>query len=756
METTRKKNSYFHFSQKNAKYMCFIISFLIIGIYLVVTTQKTFKKIRVDAEENSDKTANVLVHEYSIVFEHFFDGVFAELKQLSQNISEIDFSNKNSVFEWLKRNKKNAFNNYSSIVCSDLNGNAYVSNGKILDVSQQKSFMSIRNGASDTLLIGPVNSLETNELSVIFIQSVKDKNDSVKGFIGTSMTLAVLKNHIKNLNIANEGRFFLIGDNGLFICHEDDSYLGQSYKPKLKKFENISTNFLLTSGQNKIDSISTDGTEITIYTNKIPKTNWICGVTVEKTQMLEVYEFLNQSFLSMVVVTIILIVCLITLSAIFLNSSFLNEIYYDELTGLWRRAKFEKEAQKLLNNFTDSKFVVFEMDFRGFKFINQGIGKTEADELLCSCASILLFECKRVGIICGRGYADHFYGMGKIESVPQFMEWLENMVDKMNTSFSQFDIPSYFKFGITFVLPNIKFYSERKSIQELLAEASFAKGTIKERVLQSYAIYSKMMQLEIERAQRIERNMVKGLTSGEFIVVYQPKISLIDDKIKGAEALVRWNSSNPNIGYLTPCEFISVFERNGFIVQLDFAVYEMVFKFLRRQLDLGNPVVPISVNMSRNHNNPEKFVKEFISRFEKYDLSPNLIEIEILERASEDSVFNLVTVTEMLHNYGFSVAMDDFGSGQSSLSMLDEVPIDVLKFDQTFLKNSKIGEEHDKMINILIELGKQLNKKTLFEGVETKEQRDMLKELKCDQVQGYFYSKPLSENDFVKFVKEHI
>ena len=155
--------------------------------------------------------------------------------------------------------------------------------------------------------------------------------------------------------------------------------------------------------------------------------------------------------------------------------------------------------------------------------------------------------------------------------------------------------------------------------------------------------------------------------------------------------------------------------------------------------------------------NPDRFVKEFVRRFSKYDIPPELIEIEILERAAtEGDSYNLIRVTEKLHQHGFTVAMDDFGSGQSSLNMLNEVPIDVLKFDQNFLRRDESKQSHQKMITTLIDLGKQLNKRTLFEGVETVEQRDMLKNLDCDQVQGYFYSKPLFEKDFVDFVKGHI
>ena len=358
--------------------------------------------------------------------------------------------------------------------------------------------------------------------------------------------------------------------------------------------------------------------------------------------------------------------------------------------------------------------------------------------------------------MCGRGYADHFYIISPLENVGEFMNSFDVFVERLNESLTVKDSPVHLKYGITFYLPGTNFYGTRRSIQNLIGESSFAKSQIKNNLMQTYSIYSLQMQKKIAREGLIERQMEKALAGGEFFVVYQPKIALETDRIAGAEALVRWNSSNKELGFLAPNEFIPVFERNGFITRLDFEVYEMVFKFLRRQIDEGNPVVPISVNVSRAHRNPEMFVAEFVRRFNKYDLSPELVEIEILERSSDDDSFNLITVTNRLHEYGFSVAMDDFGSGQSSLNMLSDVPIDVIKFDQNFLRSEKAKKGQFKMINTLIELGKQLNKITLFEGVETEEQRDMLKNLKCDKVQGYFYSKPLPEKEFIEYIKNHI
>lgn len=251
--------------------------------------------------------------------------------------------------------------------------------------------------------------------------------------------------------------------------------------------------------------------------------------------------------------------------------------------------------------------------------------------------------------------------------------------------------------------------------------------------------------------------MEAALQNGEFFVLYQPKINLISEKVVGAEALVRWNS--PKLGLLRPDEFIPLFERNGFIKKLDFYVYKKVFTFINKMISTNQKMVPISVNMSRNHSKPEKFMHEFLSIFNEFNIPPNMVEVEILERSFMNEN-TLKTFTDLLHQEGFSVAMDDFGSGESSLNMLTQIPVDVLKFDRTFLVSStaddgSIDSTSANFIETLIVLSKDLKKQTIFEGVETKEQIEFLKNIECDQVQGYYFSRPLTELDFVEYMKEH-
>ena len=251
--------------------------------------------------------------------------------------------------------------------------------------------------------------------------------------------------------------------------------------------------------------------------------------------------------------------------------------------------------------------------------------------------------------------------------------------------------------------------------------------------------------------------MEQALEDGEFFVMYQPKVSLSNDKIVGAEALVRWKSKT--LGIVMPDDFIPIFEKNGFITKLDYYVYDQVFNFIQKKLDERVNIVPISVNMSRNHDKPEKFMHDFMELFNKYNIPPQYIQIEILERSVMDNT-SLKDITEMLHKEGFTVAMDDFGSGESSLNMLTKIPVDVLKFDREFLnastdKYGRVEKKSEKFIHTLVELSRSLEKQTIFEGVETQGQIDFLRSIDCDQAQGFFYSKPLTERDFVEFIRLH-
>lgn len=257
--------------------------------------------------------------------------------------------------------------------------------------------------------------------------------------------------------------------------------------------------------------------------------------------------------------------------------------------------------------------------------------------------------------------------------------------------------------------------------------------------------------IKISKRKNIEDNMEHALENNEFIVYFQPKVELKTNKIAGAEALVRWQNSKKEL--IPPNEFIPIFEKNGFITKLDIYVFEEVCKTIRKWLNEGINPIPVSVNLSRMHLQNPNFLKKYKEIQEKYEVPADLLEIELTETLVFENFEQLKKVIDDIHQMGFSCSIDDFGSGYSSLNLLKEIPVDILKLDRIFFskKNDKRGNS---VIEFIISLAKKLNMTTISEGVETISQVEFLRKADCDLVQGYVYSKPLAKDDFeITFLK---
>ena len=258
--------------------------------------------------------------------------------------------------------------------------------------------------------------------------------------------------------------------------------------------------------------------------------------------------------------------------------------------------------------------------------------------------------------------------------------------------------------------------------------------------------------------QKIESCMEKSLKEGEFVAWYQPKYDIETKKITGAEALVRWISKD--MGFMPPGNFIPLFERNGFVIPVDHYILEEVFKFQKRALAAGKKPVTISVNQSRLHMTEANYLEKIRAMVNKYKLPKGLIELELTETVFGDldqkrERENAVYIINELKKMGFTISVDDFGSGYSSYTLLNYLPMDVMKIDRSLLVASDDSDRMQSILKNIIELGHLLNMKVLCEGIETEEQEKLLLSLGCRYGQGYLNSKPLKEEDFLKFWEEH-
>ena len=265
--------------------------------------------------------------------------------------------------------------------------------------------------------------------------------------------------------------------------------------------------------------------------------------------------------------------------------------------------------------------------------------------------------------------------------------------------------------------------------------------------------YDDDMRENMVSEQVIVNNMNGSLERDEFIVYLQPKYNLNTEKVVGAEALVRW--IHPQLGFVSPAKFVPIFEQNGFIYQLDKYVWEKTCQMLREDIDAGRPVMPVSINVSRVDFYSPNLVQVFEDLTAKYNLDPRLLELELTESAYVDNPQQIIEITSQLQAKGFVILMDDFGSGYSSLNMLKDLPVDILKIDLRFLSDSQ-GVENgraDNILNSVVRMAKRLDVPVIAEGVETQKQVDFLRTIGCEYAQGYFFAEPVPLDEYRNLIQ---
>ncbi|WP_051650216.1 EAL domain-containing protein [Selenomonas sp. AB3002] len=271
-------------------------------------------------------------------------------------------------------------------------------------------------------------------------------------------------------------------------------------------------------------------------------------------------------------------------------------------------------------------------------------------------------------------------------------------------------------------------------------------------------VYDEKLEKQLARRQLIEAEMEQALQQREFEVWFQPKYDLNTHRTTGAEALVRWKSSK--MGFMPPGEFINIFEENGFIIPLDNFVLEETCAMQERRRNEGKKTVPISVNQSRMHFLQDGYMLYMKKVRDTYNLRPGLVELELTETAFSfidhpDRRDRAIRIISTLHRLGFQLSMDDFGSGYSSLELLNILPLDVMKIDRTLITGPESNERMRQILTASVELGQRLGMTVLCEGIENETQEEILKKCGCQYGQGYLYSKPMPMAEFEKFLDEH-
>jgi len=401
----------------------------------------------------------------------------------------------------------------------------------------------------------------------------------------------------------------------------------------------------------------------------------------------------------------------------------------DSLTGLLTLPKFEAEAMKLIASGKDSDYVIVYSDFDKFKYINDEWGYSAGNDILKFYAESVL-EFLTPGELFCRISGDIFVNLFIYRNKAELLERIKVIYNSINQAYR-----TQFPKVNPIIISGLYFMTEEDRVLSIaMDKANTARKRLKGFHKSTLSIYDDNLHKAITKEKMIENQMHEALKNHEFIVYMQPKVDLRSMNIVGAEALVRWKNQNGEL--MNPSEFIPIFERNGFILELDFYVYEKAFQMLRSWL----------------HIDDDLFIPKLEALLDKYQIPARLIEIEITESIFMKGLDRLKRFINSLRKRGFLISIDDFGSGFSSLNLLKTLPIDILKLDKDFFMYNVMDEKDKIVITNIINLAKGLGLKVISEGVETMDQARFLKENHCDMVQGYFFYKPMPMEELEKLI----
>ena len=421
------------------------------------------------------------------------------------------------------------------------------------------------------------------------------------------------------------------------------------------------------------------------------------------------------------------------------NAAMINQFRYDRLTGLYSKEFFYRQAAEQIKAHPERKYTIVSSNIENFKLYNDIFGVSEGDKLLQKIAEMFR-GMTGDGEICGRYNADRFLLLLNQEQYSGDYEYLvkagQTVLNKIKNA--------VMKWGIYEVI------DASVPVETMCDRAFLAVDSIKGQYNTNLAVYDAALRNTLLREQRIIESMETALQEGQFAVYLQPKFSLQNDGLAGAEALVRW--THPEMGFLSPGEFIPLFEKNGFITQLDQYVWERACMLMHDWKVHNLEVTPISVNVSRADIYQADLLDILLGLIEKYELSPEMLHLEITESAYTEAPDQIIDTVERLRNQGFIIEMDDFGSGYSSLNMLNQMKLDVLKLDMKFIQNETAKPMEQGILRFIVELANWMNLSVVAEGVETLEQLEHVRGIGCDYVQGYFFAKPMPGSDFEKYL----
>lgn len=632
-------------------------------------------------------------------------------------------------------------------------GIAHATDGKTVDLSEREYFQTALGG--EACISNPLTDIVSGGEIIAFSAPVI-KDNTVTGVLFATYDVTSLREILSVTSFEGEGY--------TYIVQSDGSKVVDSVNPT--SFQNMTNIYISMKEADQRNSnaierlthyLDTGETGYVIFYNKVAKYMYSTPLGINDWYLIDVVpvDFMESTSNDIIRRTYIVCAVLTAVCAVIAVWLYWEErrkkkqmqtlLYVDDLTGGNTFAKFKENVEQRLNiNYGRTAFITMDLD--EFKLVNELFGYEEGNKVLRHVWKVLTEHCGD-GEYAGRGVADRFSLLLYFEKRSD----IEKRVIKITEEIQRFNIPSASDYILHPVFGIYYVESNGEDVAGMMSCASLAHNQAKQERDCIYKIYTNVMKDRILEKKQLSDQIEHAYKNHEFVVYYQPKYEAETRKLAGAEALVRWR--RPDGQMVSPGLFIPLAEESGFVCKLDKYVFNEVCIAQKRWIDMGLKAVPISVNLSRRHLDTPEFISEYKSMLDNSGVPIKYMQLEITESAMFEKKTEFLEIIESLHKMGFVILMDDFGTGYSSLMMLKSIPIDVMKLDKTFVDDFD-DERGEQIIRCVMRMAQDLCISITAEGVETEEQYKFLKSIGCDTIQGYYFARPMPEEEFEKCMEK--
>ncbi len=727
--------------------LLFLACLIAINLFFSNSINNEIKQI-VENESNKYVTSiNNIFDKYLTVSEQSNHFIF--IKQFLTNVTSKDELNNNYEFEVTVnalKSIKNSSEFIRSVWVADPKGKfVFFDTGKVedLNISDEENLFYRQLSENKTAFVSEPYTLGTDKTNYVsFINPLYSEGGVLIGLFGLGFNnehfndyaLKLIDNDNDFLKLITNNNNVIFNIKGRYKAENDDDAFSEEVNNALINKEAGTYHYFANNSEffTTIKETIVPGWRL-VFSNT--RSTYISRVS----NLFNVAQWLLIAFCFASYIAGLIWVIMSSLSK--LKSQL--ELRTDRLTNALNMTGFEEIAENIIKQVNKQEYVYVLIKIFDLNILNQMLGTEAGDELIVHIASALQRNVSTDEYFC-RASGARFALLLKFDGMENMLNRLKHInsdaTDFHNEAISHFVIQ--LAFGCYVIKDSSEAFEEINSNVELVLTKCSKKDTYES----IYMFYDDKIKREFEYSKILENNMEQAILENQFIIHYQGKYDVKTSRISSAEALVRWN--HPELGLIPPGKFISLFESNGFILKLDMYVFETVCEQIRGWIDKGITVVPIAVNLSRRNLENKNVVHEILGIIDKYNIPKVLIELELTESAvSNDSQF----LTELLRQFdenGISVAIDDFGAGYSTLNTLKELTVSTLKVDREFFNDLQTNERGKAVIKNIITMAKELNLKTVSEGIETEEQVEFIKQVGGDLIQGYFFSKPVPIEDF--------